>query len=518
MHNNHLQKLAAILGCLSSLISVSAQKIITLDLQNPTAPATIEMTEDGCWTETFNKAEEYKWIEFGLFRFSHMYNSYDDADVPSEMTYWDGFTVCDNGDNADYGEGMSGNWLKHQWGNMACGGIMTDETGMPVYDEKTHAGVPEWGLPYLVAYWGFQYGETCLQVQFTDDKPHRPVGVYINNHPWPYYGNINGDSFASGLTNEGDFFKVIAHGMTETGEEAIAELKLAEFKDGELHQSDQWEWMDLSSMGEVTSLYFTLEASDTDILYGINTAAYFCMDKLQVMEYGVSTAPQRPANLKAEATETTLTVSWDASEGATSYTVAIDGQAAGTTADCTWTFDNLQPLSEHTITIVATNGEQNSDFATLQASTIDISAPSVPTIVSANPHIYSIDLEWLAAEDNVAVDVYTIYLDDEPVRRIADTRFTLTGLDPATTYDIAIDARDASGNYSERATVEVTTLPTESTGINPLPTPSASPSTKAYDLNGRQLPFGKPGLAGGNRLVGKKGILIVNGKKVTGKQ
>ena len=61
---------------LAATTRVTAQpKVITLNLQHPTRPAVIEMNDEGAWTETFNTAEEYKWIEFGLFRFSHMANS-----------------------------------------------------------------------------------------------------------------------------------------------------------------------------------------------------------------------------------------------------------------------------------------------------------------------------------------------------------------------------------------------------------------------------------------------------------
>lgn len=482
---------------LAATTRVTAQpKVITLDLQHPTRPAVIEMNDEGAWTETFNTAEEYKWIEFGLFRFSHMANSVGGTDVGDGMSYWDGFTVCDNGDNSNRGEGNSGSWIRYQWGNMAAGGIMTDEDGQPLYDEETHTAYAEWGLPYLVAYWGFNYGETCLQVQFTDNKPHRPLGVYINNHPWPFYGNQDGDSFASRFSEEGDYFKVIAHGVTETGEENSVELMLAEYSDGELHQSEQWEWLNLEPLGEVKSIYFTLESSDMDPKYGLNTAAFFCLDKLQVLEYYESDAPERPSGVTAEATETSINVGWKASEGATAYEVSMDDGEPVTTTECCYKFENLTPMTEHHISIVAIGENGKSDAATITVSTIDITPPSVPVIVSCEPHLYGIDISWQPSEDNVGVDRYTVYVDGEAIRRIADTKYMITGLEPATTYQIAIDARDASGNYSEKATVEVTTLTTD--GIVGMKNEEIK--MKVYDLSGRK--------AQGS------GLWIVNGKKI----
>jgi hypothetical protein len=39
----------------------------------------------------------------------------------------------------------------------------------------------------------------------------------------------------------------------------------------------EWEWLDLTSLGLVTSLNFALESSDVGE-YGMNTPAYFCID------------------------------------------------------------------------------------------------------------------------------------------------------------------------------------------------------------------------------------------------
>ena len=45
--------------------------------------------------------------------------------------------------------------------------------------------------------------------------------------------------------------------------------------------NDTWEWVDLSELGQIASIYFTMESSDTGD-YGINTPTYFCLDKLTV--------------------------------------------------------------------------------------------------------------------------------------------------------------------------------------------------------------------------------------------
>jgi hypothetical protein len=42
---------------------------------------------------------------------------------------------------------------------------------------------------------------------------------------------------------------------------------------------DHWQWFDLSKLGEVASVKFTLSSSDVG-QWGMNTPAYFCLDKL----------------------------------------------------------------------------------------------------------------------------------------------------------------------------------------------------------------------------------------------
>jgi hypothetical protein len=46
---------------------------------------------------------------------------------------------------------------------------------------------------------------------------------------------------------------------------------------------DQWTWVNLSSLGEVTALEFNLSSSDNDPVWGMNTPAYFAMDSVGIV-------------------------------------------------------------------------------------------------------------------------------------------------------------------------------------------------------------------------------------------
>jgi len=48
-----------------------------------------------------------------------------------------------------------------------------------------------------------------------------------------------------------------------------------------------WQWVELSSLGEVDSLKFTLASSDVGA-YGMNTPGYFCIDQVYVSPETIS--------------------------------------------------------------------------------------------------------------------------------------------------------------------------------------------------------------------------------------
>lgn len=364
--------------------ATSASGIITLDLSNPLNPSSFEVDANGVWTQTYND-EDYTFFETNSpFAFSHIL---DGPGAAYGGYYWDGFTYSKNGKNTDYGQGSSQSWIANQWGNMAGGGIKTDAEGNVLKDQS---GVvltdPE--APYLVAYWGFgmepeyfytiYYGVNLtepahnLQTLFTDGNTYEAVGVYVNNHPWPYYGNINGDGFASAF-GEGDYFKLIIHGLdadwNETGKSV--EHMLAEYKDGQLIQSSNWEWVDLSSLGEIGGLYYTLETTDADPTYGPNTACYFCMDKLQIK--AVQEQPEvtitmnsvsRTMVLRNKQTDeivdagspTNYAYTFNAAPGEyTLYAYGSDGETLNGTIELTITDEETQQFQFYTITTYATN-------------------------------------------------------------------------------------------------------------------------------------------------------------------
>ncbi|HTK32997.1 MAG TPA: hypothetical protein VL335_00410, partial [Candidatus Paceibacterota bacterium] len=91
----------------------------------------------------------------------------------------------------------------------------------------------------------------------------------------------------------------------------------------------------------------------------------------------------------------------------------------------------------------------------------DAIAPSTPSSVVATPVSQSqINLSWTASTDNVGVNGYVVYRDSSAIATTSSTSFADAGLFASTTYTYAIQAFDASFNYSSSsAAVATTTLP-----------------------------------------------------------
>jgi len=279
-----MKKIFTLLLIFASVCNLYAgsDDIITLDLSKSLNPEVISYTTEGYWTETYNDVD-YPFIDFEFFSFSHLIDG--EGSSWGGMA-WDGFTVSKSGDNTNY-NGEYGWEYSQQWGNMAGGGIKTDENGDILKGEDGKVTV-EKGIPYLVAFYSDWTMEYCLQtilaksILTESNASYKAVGVYINTSPWPYYSNIEGDGYARAF-EEGDYFKLFIHGLDENLEDngKVVEYILAEFTDGVLIQSPDWEWIDLSGLGEVYGFYYTMETTDIG-MYGTNTAMYFCLDKLQV--------------------------------------------------------------------------------------------------------------------------------------------------------------------------------------------------------------------------------------------
>ncbi|MBW2129424.1 MAG: DUF4465 domain-containing protein [Deltaproteobacteria bacterium] len=126
-------------------------------------------------------------------------------------------------------------------------------------------------------------------------------GAYFTNTTYAYLSMRDGDSFAKkfgGSTGDDpDWFKLIIKGIDENGDyTGTLEFYLADFRfedDSQDYIVDDWTWVDLSGLGAVIGLEFSIDSSDKG-QWGINTPAYFAIDDLN----GVPPSPvPLPASL-----------------------------------------------------------------------------------------------------------------------------------------------------------------------------------------------------------------------------
>lgn len=191
--------------------------------------------------------------------------------LPSMNSYggtsWEGFTVAR----------VASDTL-NAFGCMAKGGV---------------AGV---GTPYLVGYyseyytWTNENGEPSSNLMlFNDGSTYEAVGMYVCNDAQTYHSIQNGDAIAKKF-GQGDTLVLKIHALDENWEiddsKQDVVVYLADYRssnESEWKVNTQWEWVDLSVLGNVSGLAFTMASSDVNSGF-MNTPAYFCLDKLTVRE------------------------------------------------------------------------------------------------------------------------------------------------------------------------------------------------------------------------------------------
>lgn len=229
--------------------------IITMKLNQ----TQIDYDSEGVWTEV---ATNTSIISQG-FVFNH-----EGEDSPWGLI-WRGFTPSRSSDTAIY----SGDWLSHQF-NVMSGGGMSGE-----------------GTPFMVCFWNnaetedMTVDERSCHIYYSNTiegtkHPFKPQSVYVNNACYTYYTMKDGDQWSKQFT-QGDYCELIAHGVKTDGTETTTSIRLADCTgtDTDKWFIDEWTVFNLTPLGEITDIYFTMKSTDEG-QWGMNTPAFFCIDRL----------------------------------------------------------------------------------------------------------------------------------------------------------------------------------------------------------------------------------------------
>ncbi len=120
------------------------------------------------------------------------------------------------------------------------------------------------------------------------NSPVQLSGMYVTNSTYAYYTMKEGNSdfgiepFGATSGNHPDWFLLTIKGLKngQYTDSVLFYLADYRFKEDSLdYIVDQWEWVDLSSLGTVEMIEFSLSSSDMGP-WGMNTPAYFCLDDL----------------------------------------------------------------------------------------------------------------------------------------------------------------------------------------------------------------------------------------------
>lgn len=177
-------------------------------------------------------------------------------------------------------------------------------------------------------------------------------------------------------------------------------------------------------------------------------------------------APTVPQGLSVVSkTKNSIKISWNASTdnvGVENYDIFLNdsSQCIGTTTDTLYNITDLQPNTTYKISVLAKDAAGNkSEKAEVIGQTEkkdnppqeDIEAPTTPKNVrEGSKTTTSITVLWDASTDNVEVTEYDVYVGSSYVGTTKGTSYKLTGLSANTSYDVYVQAKDASGNKSDK--------------------------------------------------------------------
>lgn len=209
--------------------------------------------------------------------------------------YWSGFSYSSR-------VTLNGDYTNDQFVAVTNGGMDGDST--------------TFAIAYVASDWmGGTYDPIPSVVNLADGQMATFSGCYVSNNAMAYItmrdGTLYNKKFGGDSGNDPDWFRIKVRGVR--ADNSLTEplmFYLADFRftDNSLDYIVQdWRWFDLSALGEVKSLSFVLESSDSGD-FGVNTPAYFCMDNLTVLAAQAPFISQPVADISVPVNAAPLTI------------------------------------------------------------------------------------------------------------------------------------------------------------------------------------------------------------------
>ena len=212
--------------------------------------------------------------------------TFDDLSLNSESYYngsddAGGFSTTGAAFNNFYDDTYGPYWEGFAYTN-------TTDTTTPDYTNQysavTGSGMGDSAI-YGVAYLGFY--DTIPTITFPEEVTL--AEAYLTNTTYTFLamrdGNAPAKKFGGDSGNDPDFYLVTITGKdADEAVTAVVEFYLADFRFDDNSRDyiiDDWSAVDLSGLGKVKTLEFSVSSSDTGD-YGINTPTYFAIDNIEI--------------------------------------------------------------------------------------------------------------------------------------------------------------------------------------------------------------------------------------------
>jgi hypothetical protein len=220
----------------------------------------------------------------------HLVSDFEDLTINPE-SYWNGadesgvFITGNTRFYNDYNPEWSSwsGWAYSNTSDIKTPGLLNQYSSITGAGNHKGAGLSEGGC------YGVSYATWPSMVDFEDGQARTVAGLFVTNSTYTALSMEQGDEFAKKFGgvdgSDPDYYKLIIWGRADGTATDSIEFYLADFRFDDNEKDyiiKTWQWVDLSSLGNVDSLLFVLTSSDMGD-WGMNTPGFFCLDDLHVI-------------------------------------------------------------------------------------------------------------------------------------------------------------------------------------------------------------------------------------------
>ncbi|HET8661343.1 MAG TPA: fibronectin type III domain-containing protein [Micromonosporaceae bacterium] len=184
---------------------------------------------------------------------------------------------------------------------------------------------------------------------------------------------------------------------------------------------------------------------------------YYADDVVLTGPGGSVPIPPTPTGLAVTGTTaSSVSLSWNASTGATSYTVRRNGANPVTVTGTSTTITGLASSTTYSFTVSASNSSgESAQSAPVSATTGSGQVPPAPTGLSVTGvTCSSVSLSWNASSGATS---YRVYRGTTLATTVTTTSATVGGLNPSTSYSFQVSAVSSAGESAKSGAVSATT-------------------------------------------------------------